>query len=178
MTEAKPDPGAAVRGFRRVVTGRDGEGRSVCLSDARIAEGPGWLYDLWQSRVPANVSEPDPPLSFPVSLTPPPGGVTFRIMKVPPRDVMENLTREDVQRTLRELGAPEAAVAAEHLTMHRTDTLDFLLVLSGRVTLHLEDGDVNLAPLDCIIQRATAHAWSTPDDEPALVAVFLVDGGG
>ena len=163
-------------GFRRVVTGHGPDGRSICLSDDRVAEGPGWLYDLWQTTVPATNSEDMPAFEFPISLAPPQGGVTFRIMKVPPRRVIEAMTREDVEKTLRELGASKAAVAANHLLMHKTQTLDVLLVLSGRVTLHLEEGDIDLAPFDTVVQRATAHAWSTPDDEAATVAVILVDG--
>lgn len=76
---------------------------------------------------------------------------------------------------LKALGANEAGVPSEHILMHRTRTLDLLVVLSGRVTLHLEGGDLSLKPLDCVVQRGTAHAWSTPDDTAASVAVVLID---
>jgi mannose-6-phosphate isomerase-like protein (cupin superfamily) len=133
------------------------------------------MHELWQTTVPATNAEPSPALRFPVSLAPPVGGLAFRIMKVPPHSVLQNLTQADVQKTLRELGAEDAAVPSGQLLMHRTRTVDLLVVLSGRVTLHLEDGDLLLQSFDCVVQRGTAHAWSTPDETAASVAVILVD---
>lgn len=164
--------------FRRIVTGHDRVGRSVCISDTEVSAGPGWMHELWQTAVPASSAEASPSLEFPLSLTPARSGLTFRIMKVPPRSVLDSLTREDVARMLREIGAKDAAVPSEHLLMHRTRTVDLLVVLSGRVTLHLEGGDLALKPFDCIVQRGTAHAWSTPDETAASVAVILIDAPG
>lgn len=161
--------------FRRIVTGHDSAGKSVCLSDSEISESDGWLYDLWQTQVPADITEAAPQQHFPLRLAPPVGSLTFRIMKVPPKDVVDRLTKEEIDRTLLQLGAAGAGVQAEHALMHKTLTLDLLVVLSGRVTLHLEDGDLHLEPFDSVVQRGTAHAWSTPDDQAANVLVVLVD---
>ncbi|MBW4051221.1 MAG: cupin domain-containing protein [Proteobacteria bacterium] len=133
------------------------------------------MHDLWQTPVPASNHAASPTTEFPLRLTPPSSGLTFRIMKVPPRSVLDSLTQEDVAKMLREVGANDSGVPSEHILMHRTRTLDLLVVLSGRVTLHLEGGDLSLKPLDCIVQRGTAHAWSTPDDTAASVAVVLID---
>ncbi|HEV7137304.1 MAG TPA: hypothetical protein VGN43_11780 [Steroidobacteraceae bacterium] len=161
--------------FRRIVTGHDRDGKSICISDTGVPAGPGWMHDLWQTAVPASNAAASPSMGFPLRLAPPSSGLTFRIMKVPPRSVLDSLTKEDIAKILREIGANDAGVPSEHMLMHRTRTLDLLVVLSGRVTLHLENGDLNLKPLDCVVQRGTAHAWSTPDETAASVAVILVD---
>jgi len=65
--------------------------------------------------------------------------------------------------------------------MHDTRTLDYLVVLSGSVTLELEDGSVELRAGDTAIQRANRHAWRNDGDEPCRLAVVMVSvtsGGG
>ncbi len=71
---------------------------------------------------------------------------------------------------------PTAEHKARHPGMHRTDTLDYVLVLSGQCTLVLDAADVELRQGDCIVQRATSHAWVNRSDAPCLLAVVLIDG--
>ena len=59
--------------------------------------------------------------------------------------------------------------------MHTTATIDFEVVLSGSVTLELDDGaTVTLDPGDTVVQNGTRHRWSNPGDVPVVIAVFLV----
>jgi quercetin dioxygenase-like cupin family protein len=61
--------------------------------------------------------------------------------------------------------------------MHRTDTLDFVTVVSGELVLALEDGDeATLGPGDTVIQRGTTHAWRNKTDRPAVASVVIVSG--
>jgi mannose-6-phosphate isomerase-like protein (cupin superfamily) len=55
--------------------------------------------------------------------------------------------------------------------MHATDTIDYLVILSGRVTLVLEEGEADLGPGDFVIDRGVLHGWRNPYDEPCVAAV-------
>jgi uncharacterized cupin superfamily protein len=57
---------------------------------------------------------------------------------------------------------------------HRTDTLDYVMVLDGEVTLELDRGEVALGPGDCVVQRATRHAWRNRSGRPVKLAVVML----
>jgi len=59
--------------------------------------------------------------------------------------------------------------------MHRTETLDYVVILSGRIDMDMDDSTVHLGPGDVVIQRGTNHAWVNRYDEPCRLAVVLVD---
>jgi uncharacterized cupin superfamily protein len=59
--------------------------------------------------------------------------------------------------------------------MHRTDTTDFAVLLSGNVVVELDDGaEVLLSPGDVVVQNGTRHRWRVAGDVPATTAVFLI----
>jgi mannose-6-phosphate isomerase-like protein (cupin superfamily) len=59
--------------------------------------------------------------------------------------------------------------------MHTTDTIDFEVILSGEVTLELDDGIVTtLRTGDTVVQNGTRHRWANPGVVPAVIAVFIV----
>ena len=60
--------------------------------------------------------------------------------------------------------------------MHRTQTVDYAVVLKGEVTMLLDDQDVVLKEGDVVIQRGTNHAWSNRSDQPVLMLYVLIDG--
>jgi quercetin dioxygenase-like cupin family protein len=61
--------------------------------------------------------------------------------------------------------------------MHRTETVDYGVVLRGELTLVLDDGsETPLRQGDVVVQRGTDHAWVNPTDEPAQMVFVLVDG--
>jgi uncharacterized cupin superfamily protein len=62
---------------------------------------------------------------------------------------------------------------------HTTNTVDYVMVLEGEITLELDTGEVALGPGDCVVQRSTRHAWRNRSDRPVrMVAVMLsLDGG-
>ena len=59
--------------------------------------------------------------------------------------------------------------------MHKTSTVDYLIVLKGEIWAVLETGEVCLKPGDIMIQRGTNHSWSVRTDEPCLLAAVLVN---
>ena len=61
--------------------------------------------------------------------------------------------------------------------MHRTETVDYGIVLAGELQLILDDGsETTLHAGDIVIQRGTDHTWVNASDEVTSVAFFLVDG--
>jgi quercetin dioxygenase-like cupin family protein len=60
--------------------------------------------------------------------------------------------------------------------MHRTETLDYAVVLEGSVTMVLDDQDVELSAGDVVIQCGTNHAWSNRSGKPCRMLYVLIDG--
>lgn len=62
--------------------------------------------------------------------------------------------------------------------MHRTDSLDYAIVLTGEIWMLMdnEEDDVHLKAGDVVIQRGTNHAWSNRGTEPCTMVFVLVDG--
>mgnify|MGYP006063229341 FL=1 len=59
--------------------------------------------------------------------------------------------------------------------MHKTETVDYIILLKGDVTLILDDEEVDLKPFDVVVQRGTNHAWVNNGTEPALLIAVLID---
>ena len=62
-----------------------------------------------------------------------------------------------------------------HPLMHKTETLDYIIILSGELYLIMEDCETLLKPGDIVIQRATNHAWSNRSDQPCIQLAILLD---
>ena len=60
--------------------------------------------------------------------------------------------------------------------MHRTDTVDYGIVLSGELTAIFENGETLLYPGDVIVQRGTNHAWENRSDAPTRIAFVNMSG--
>ena len=60
--------------------------------------------------------------------------------------------------------------------MHRTETIDYAIVLSGEITMLLDDDEVHLKSGDVLVQCGTNHAWSNRSDDICEVAFILIDG--
>ena len=174
-----------IRPVRRVVTGHDAQGRAVVVMDTLAASvlnrpsRPGVaLTNLWAtSETPTTRTDHDP-VERPVVLSPSAGGTGFRIVQFDPEDP-EALARADGAAAFADLGAAANAVASSrHPYMHRTDTVDYAVVLQGSITMLLDDEDVELSVGDVVIQNGTNHAWSNRGTTPCLIAFVLVDAGG
>jgi naringenin degradation protein FdeH len=174
---------------RRVVTGHDKSGKAVVLSDGPVPTvhsnpiRPGQLsFEVWKTHaapVPLTAEEPEP-TTGPRSLQPPPNGNVFRISVVPPEsEETRKLTPEQAQELFRKSGAKEASTygkGGRHPMMHRTETVDYAVVLEGEITLILDEGEVQLKAGDVVIQRGTSHAWSNRSDKNVKMLYVLIDG--
>src|ERR1700678_1789016 len=127
---------------RRVVTGHDGRGVSVFAADGpvpvvRRAPDGALFYEVWGTdAMPAAIgpAEPDPTLSAlaALSVPPPPNGTKIRINEFPPGVVSP---------------------------VHRTQSVDYGIVLDGEVVLVLDDSETVLRAGDGVVQRGTSHRW-------------------
>ncbi|MCW1431855.1 cupin domain-containing protein [Novosphingobium sp. JCM 18896] len=131
---------------RRVVTGLDAQGRSTVLIDGPIPHAEETTAALvWRTHAhPAdNAGSDDPVAPYETAMLHTPGS-NFAICQFRPR-------------------TPEI--------MHATNTIDYLVILSGRVTLVLEEGETELGAGDCVVDRGVVHGWRNPHDEPCVAAV-------
>jgi quercetin dioxygenase-like cupin family protein len=175
--------------IRRVVTGHDAQGKAVVLSDGPVPTvhsnpiRPGQLaFEVWKCSampVPIAATEPEP-TGGPRSLHPPAMGNVLRISVVPPEsEATRNLTPEQARELFRRSGAGEAATygrGGRHPMMHRTETVDYAVVLDGEITLLLDEGEVQLKTGDVVIQRGTNHAWSNRSGKPVRMLYVLMEG--
>lgn len=86
---------------------------------------------------------------------------------------------EDSLRAFAALGNPAAATfgkGGRHPLMHRTETIDYAIVLSGEIVMLLDEGEVTLRAGDILVQCGTNHAWVNRSDTAAVVIFVLVDG--
>jgi len=147
---------------RRVVTGHDASGKSVILSDGPPPQhhrmrGPAVgadFFEIWNSPKPvpdlASTERREPnERDFTIM---PASGHLLRIIDIYP-------AQDGGKRTV----------------MHRTRTLDYVVVIRGEVVLVLEDSEVTLRQSDVVVQRGTLHAWENRSNELARVAFFHVD---
>jgi naringenin degradation protein FdeH len=176
-------------GIRRVVTGHDRNGKAIVLSDGfatsvkTVPLWPGLIStDIWKTdSSPAILSkdEPDPTLG-PRTLHPGPRGTILRISIVPPEtDEVRKLDAGQAQEVFKGVGNANASTlgrGARHPLMHRTETLDYAVVLEGEITMLLDDSEVHLKAGDVVIQRGTNHAWSNRSGKPVRMLYVLIDG--
>ena len=166
---------------RRVVTGHDAKGRSVVLMDgvsphSFFLEKAGGLQltELWETRSsPADNSGAKDAAGHERRIEPVGSGTVFRIIEYPPDS--ERLKTLAPDSFFPKIGA-QATDRAErrHPGMHKTNTIDYCVVLSGEIWAVLDEGEVLLRAGDCLVQRGTRHAWSNRTEKPCVIAFVLV----
>jgi mannose-6-phosphate isomerase-like protein (cupin superfamily) len=175
--------------IRRVVTGHDEKGRAVVVSDGPAPsvhvnklERDWFSVDIWRTHeTPAGIVAKAPePTVGPRRQMPTKNGTVLRINSFPPEsDTVRNMTPADSQRAFEALGNAKAAThgrGGRHPMMHRTESIDYALVLSGEITMLLDDEEVLLKVGDVVVQCGTNHAWSNRSNAPCTIAFILIDG--
>jgi hypothetical protein len=148
--------------IRRVVTGHDAHGKSVILSDGPPPQHHSMLgpsvgadfFEIWNVAGPVPMLtpvEPREPNAREFTIMPSSGHL-LRIIEIYPLS-------EGGQRTV----------------MHRTKTLDYVVVIEGEVVLILDDSEVTLRKSNVVVQRGTDHAWENRADKRAVIAFFHID---
>src|SRR6478735_459149 len=157
--------------LRRVVTGHDEAGNPIVVSDGapphsfQTEDGPG-VADIWSLPGPVDSATAgfEPEGGFPIE--PPPGGMWWRWIRLPLPD--QSLPREE------QFLDPRFGPGDGPRGMHATDTLDFALILDGRIELETETDSTVLGPGDCVVQRGTQHRWRVVGDGPCTYLVGLI----
>jgi len=180
---------AGARPMKRVVTGHDANGKAVVLSQeapAKIVHVdaiPGtYFYEIWNtSQMPVDLAgtTTDPTLKD-LQLRPPSRGSVIRFVDIPP-DTAEYLAHgsEKMDQAFSQIGDAHASTvkkSSPHPLMHRTESIDYGIVIEGEMTLVLDDSEVTLKPGDVVVQRGTNHAWSNRGNTPCRMAFILLDG--
>jgi mannose-6-phosphate isomerase-like protein (cupin superfamily) len=171
---------------RRIVTGRNAEGKSVIVSDGLpprthvFEHVPGhevsavWATGAGQPH-PAGDGDPTPDLSL---LMPDrPDSTVMQMVQLPPDAVMGSL--EDPEAAMAELAETSPGLY-EHFEpdapgFHTTQTTDYVILIEGTLVLELDDGvQTTLEAGDVVVQNETRHAWRNPTDTPATFICVIV----
>lgn len=113
-------------------------------------------------------------------LPPPRHGTRMRFVDIPP-DTAEFLAHgaENMKAAFSQIGDEKASTVqahSPHPLMHRTETVDYGIVIEGEMTLVLDDSEVLLKPGSVVVQRGTNHAWANRSGRPCRMLFVLVDG--
>ena len=138
--------------FRRVVTGHDEKGRAIVLIDEaakNVTEGrPGAsVSNVWTTQgFPADNDGHDDAGQRKVATTLE-NGTVFRVIDFAPGVTPRN---------------------------HRTDSIDYAVILSGEIDMELDDSSVHLKAGDVLVQRGTIHNWVNRGTQPCRIAFILI----
>lgn len=142
---------------RRVVTGHGAGDVAKVLLDAdaantrRGSSGSSSTLIWCTDSTPADIATGEPVEDMgarKLGTPPPPEGTRFAVLDFPPGSVSP---------------------------MHRTETIDYIVVISGELEMDMDDSTVKLKAGDVMVQRGTNHSWANRTSEPARAAFVLVD---
>jgi len=162
------------------VTTHNDAGKSAVASDENVPlQGfPGLDQGaamLWAAYAPpSNAGDAKPAeITFPA-----PGETAFFLIQHPPAADLENLP-PDLHAIATSSPADHVpglvkGDTSRHFAMHHSDTVDYGFVISGQITMILDEGEVTLHAGDTYVLRGGAHAWSNNGDVPAMVASIVV----
>jgi quercetin dioxygenase-like cupin family protein len=146
---------------RRIVTGHDAAGKAIVTSDERMAgtsrpgRGGSARCEIWSTdRMPVDNS-----------------------------DAAEAVQRQGFVVRHNYVGSGQGTVVritefapGSPKFMHRTETVDYAILLSGECDLEVDDGaTVHLTQGDVVVQRGTMHAWVNNGSRPCVFAFVLID---
>lgn len=174
--------------IHRVVTGHDADGKAIIASSGplptvvEITAIPGTVFhEVWSTTgAPAPVENGADPTLGPLMLPPPKQGTRIRFVDIPP-DTDELLSggAAKMKQAFTQIGDEAASTVkahSPHPLMHRTESVDYGIVIEGELTLVLDDSEVQLKAGSVVVQRGTNHAWANRSGRPCRMLFVLVDG--
>lgn len=172
---------------RRIVTGHDAQGRAIIQEEGpvprvqRIGGETGPLFhEVWNTTAtpaPIDAASGEPEEAG-IRLAPPTNGTRIRVLDIPPEgDQLEGISEAERRAHFAEVGAADAvADSNRHAYMHRTETIDYGIVLDGEITLVMDEGETLCRAGDIIVQRGTNHGWANRSNANCRIAFVLIDG--
>lgn len=153
--------------WRRVVTG-ERDGRSCIVTDEAECpfqmgvEGVNGIAatDMWRTgKDPRTDPTGGESCKMPLAFGPDEGGTVLQMLEWPPDSQLFGTTDPAVAKTA---------------TFHRTDTIDYIVILSGEIWAMMEEGETLLREGDTLIQRGTLHGWSNRSDKPCRMVIVML----
>lgn len=172
-----------IRPLRRVVTGFNEANQAIITEDGaptRVFDNlgqPGLVFhEVWNTQsspAPIGRSSAEPGEDK-LALAPPKGGTRIRVLDVPPdrpddvlETVFDNIAASDNFK---------GAASQRHASFHRTETVDYGIMLEGELVLIMDEGETTVRPGDIVVQRGTNHGWANRSNANARIAFVLIDG--
>ncbi|MEE3508501.1 MULTISPECIES: cupin domain-containing protein [unclassified Pseudomonas] len=170
---------------QRVVTGHDAQGRSCIVSSGPVAGDesfthiPGFSAALfWKTDAQPQVGGGAPdPLSHVTSVLPVVAGTSVMLVSFPPESTEVPVDADPLAADEMNARVPGLAQTfeADAPGFHRTDTIDYGVIVDGELTLLLDDGESALLKAgDVVVQMGTRHAWRNTGNSPARVMFVMV----
>lgn len=174
--------------IHRVVTGHDQDGNAYAVFNGNVPHVeeiqaiPGTVFhEVWSTEgTPARVDNGEDPTTGSLVLPPPKAGTRIRFVDIPP-DTEEFLAHgaDKMSEAFSQIGDQSASTVktdSPHPLMHRTESVDYGVVIEGEVTLVLDKEEVLLKPGSVVVQRGTNHAWANRTDKISRMMFVLIDG--
>src|SRR5258706_11890118 len=178
----------AFQAIRRIVTGHDPQGKAIVTEQGPlptvvpIEKIPGTVFhEVWSTKgTPAPIDNGPDPTRGTLILPPPKSGTRIRFVDIPP-DTEEFLAqgKARMKEAFTQIGDAAASTVkpdSPHPLVHRTESLDYGVVIEGEMTLVLDDSEVLLRQGDVVIQRGTNHAWANRSGRLCRMLFVLIDG--
>lgn len=170
--------------IRRIVSGHNAQGKSIFIMDGHVSTPAGRrssagtsVVELWQTdTMPADNTGDNDPTNHPYRLPPPTNGTVFRVVEYPPDSQrFANMDTAGWSKEAEGQGYHRTGGNARHAGFHKTDTIDYAIVIEGEIVALMDEGEKVMKQGDVLIQRGTNHAWANRTDKPARVAFILID---
>lgn len=172
--------------IRRLVSGDNAQGRSSIIEDApatavrTVAERPGYrAVNIWRTEAsPVPISAPDTINQHNGILPPKNGGTILRIIDFPPESADPATRNRQIAATFGDIfaDADHDKRAGAHPGMHRTETVDYAIILAGEIWAVMDENETLMRTGDVLIQRGTNHAWANRSQQTARICFVLMDG--
>jgi quercetin dioxygenase-like cupin family protein len=138
---------------RRVITGHDATGRAIITIDEvashmAVGRAGATACNVWTTEGFPVDNSGDADAGLRKVGTTLPGGTIFRMIEFAPGLAPRN---------------------------HRTDSIDYGIILSGEIDMEVDDASVHLRAGDVFVQRGTIHNWVNRGTAPCVLAVILID---
>ncbi len=171
--------------IRRIVTEDDAQGESFIAADGAatavrtVAERPGYRsVNVWRTTtLPPAINEADSIESH-KGILPPQSGTILRIIDFPPEHPDPAERKRQITATFGGMfhDATHDKREGAHPGMHRTDTVDYAIMLEGEIWAVMDKGETLMKTGDVLVQRGTNHAWANRSGKTARICFVLMDG--
>ncbi|MFI5960203.1 cupin domain-containing protein [Cryptosporangium sp. NPDC051539] len=169
--------------MKLLVTAVDPEGRSVFERESQLAPVAASLapdlinYPIIATLDPSDLLGGAYAEAEDMPFFPPPGALRAFQLEIAAPNASDGAapTADQLDEAERLFPGLFAAMEADPPGMHRTDTVDFVVVLDGEVVLELDDGqERTLRPYDVVIQRGARHRWRNETNKPLRLSVVML----